>query len=93
MTINTKTGFDNIGMGISAVGGWVNGEWVSLSAISEGKGQRRTWHVIGDFRRNNAPVRVEITKVNCFRYEAADEAIAALVELMGERAAPVAMHA
>jgi hypothetical protein len=91
--INTKTAFENVGMGFSVAGGWHNGEWVALMATSEGRGQRRTWCVSGDFVRGGKPVRVTITKVACFRYEAADIVLAELVELMAGNAAPAALAA
>jgi hypothetical protein len=79
--------FENVGMGIALAAGWFEiagaRRWVDFMSASEGRGQRRTWTVTANHYVNGRPEagkaqRVTITKRECFRYEAADEALAEL---------------
>lgn len=87
--INTKTAFESIGEGFSMAGAWmtIHGkrEWVSLTACAPGRGQRRDWQVSASYGSGDARREAVCTKPNSFRYEVADEALAAL---MGEVETP-----
>jgi hypothetical protein len=83
-TIDTKTAFDAIGMGFSMASGWmtINGarEWVCLTACAKGRANRRDWSVTAEYGSGKSRREASCFKPNSFRYEAADAAIAALIE-------------
>lgn len=92
--------FSNAGFGISAAGQWATiagkREWVAFLATAEGAGphtrltaKRRTWHVTASVYRAE-PVQVMVSKRDCFRAEAAAEALAGLVEYLEAPAKGVA---
>lgn len=91
--LNTKTSFENVGMGVSIAGGWIQVEgrrqaWVSLMATSEGAGRRRDWFVSASYHdKGGDPIRVTTQKTACFRYEAADLALAELFPFIAKAAA------
>lgn len=92
-TENTVTAaFSNAGFGISAGGQWATiagkREWVAFLATAEGAGphtrltaKRRTWHVTASVYRAET-VQVMVSKRDCFRAEAAAEALAGLIEFL-----------
>lgn len=71
--------FETPGMGISQAADWfnINGKryWISFMCDSAGRGKRRTWHVTATHYADK-PIRVTVSKIDCFRYQAADLAIA-----------------
>ena len=81
--------FENVGMGIALASDWfvIDGKryWISFMSTSEGRGHRRTWHVRATHypkndARNGPGWKADCSKRDCFRYEAADEALAALID-------------
>lgn len=87
MTSTQTLRFENPGMGLSVAADWflVNGRkyWISFMTQSEGRGKRRTWHVIAShYTGEGKPVKVSVSKVDCFRYEATDIALAELAAFL-----------
>lgn len=79
--------FENVGMGIALAADWIDFDgrkiWVDFMSASEGKGQKRAWHVTANhyprgIGRNG--FRVTISMRDCFRYEATDIAVKELME-------------
>jgi len=88
MTTTKALRFENVGMGIALAADYfpVKGDrkWIDFMSTSEGRGQRRTWHVTANHYPNGLVtggkgIRVTITMRDCYRYEAAAAALAELV--------------
>jgi hypothetical protein len=90
--INTKTDFEAIGMGFSIAAGWVrienNNFWITLTATTSGgrAAQKKDWGVLASYLPKGATkaITADCTIVKGFRYEAADQALAALVNVLHE---------
>jgi hypothetical protein len=82
--IDTKAGFENIGMGFSMASGWMDiqgkREWVCLTACAKGRAHRRDWNVMAECGTGAGRREVTCVMPQSFRYEAADAAITALAE-------------
>jgi len=90
--LDIRKDFSNVGMGISVAGGYVqiSGKdcWVAFLATSEDEGKRVTgrksgkrgmWHVSASYHDGKENHRVTISRRDCFRVEAAEQAAAELV--------------
>ena len=93
--------FSNVGRGISAAADWfeINGkrEWVSFMAWRvdgtdrySARKNRCTWEVTASFHNDNGDtVRASAIVGDCYRYNAADAALAALTQ---NTAVPATCH-
>lgn len=96
--LSTKTDFESLGMGITALGGWVEFQgqniWVSMLATSETRrGQKRDWCVSAEHHVKGKGVVRVMCQQHGFRYEAADAALAELLNQLAGAAAPQTLAA
>jgi len=98
--LDIRKDFSNIGMGVSVAGGWVKiaGKdcWVSFLATADENGhratnrkngKRRLWHISASYHDGKENHRVTISRRDCFRVEAAEQAASELVSLLSQKAA------